>query len=111
MFDKYIIDPFIEVIEKFGEKNAFCIAEKFYSYLEFAQNVSKIRTALQSISIPTPNIGIIANDDIETYASIFAIWLEGYAYIPIHPQQPIERNMEIIAQAEIKLVLDSSTNT
>lgn len=110
MFDKYIIGSFIEVVEKFGEKNAFCIAEKFYSYLEFAQNVSKIRTALQSISIPTPNIGIIANDDIETYASIFAIWLEGYAYIPIHPQQPIERNMEIIAQAEIKLVLDSSTD-
>jgi D-alanine--poly(phosphoribitol) ligase subunit 1 len=106
-FDQNILSPFIGVVEKFGANNAFCINEKFYSYLEFAQNISKIRKALQS-SNNNKNIGLVANDDIETYASIFAIWLEGFAYVPLHPQQPLERNLEIISQAGINIVIDSS---
>ena len=88
MFDENILNPFLDKIEKFGDKNAFCVSGKFYSYREFAKNISKIRKALQSSNPKNKNIGIVANDDIETYASIFAIWLEGFAYVPIHPQQP-----------------------
>lgn len=28
-----------------------------------------------------------AYDDLETYASIFALWLEGKCYVPLHPNQ------------------------
>jgi acyl-coenzyme A synthetase/AMP-(fatty) acid ligase len=35
--------------------------------------------------------------------------LEGLAYVPLHPLHPIERNQEIIEQAEIKMVLSSDT--
>jgi amino acid adenylation domain-containing protein len=111
MFYDNVLAPFLECVEKFGDRNAFCINEKFYTYKEFAQRISTIRKALQSSEIKSKNIGLVANDDIDTYAAIFSIWLEGLAYVPLHPQQPIERSMEIISQAEIDVVIDSSPGT
>ncbi|MDO9256709.1 MAG: AMP-binding protein [Bacteroidales bacterium] len=111
MFSKFIINPIFEAITNFSSNNAFCINEQFYSYEQFAQYISKIRTAIQSVHLKNTNISLVVNDDIETYASIFAIWLEGFAYVPLHPQQPVERSLEIISQAEIELVLDSSLKT
>lgn len=111
MFDKYILIPFIKILHCHGDKNAFCIAEKFYTYEEFGKYISKIRNSLQLSKTNCENIGLVVNDDIETYASIFAIWLEGYAYVPLHPQQPKERSLEIISQAEIDLIIDSSIHT
>lgn len=108
MFETYILEPLIKNISKFGDRNAFCIDEKHYTYHEFAKNVSKIRFELKQSKISGKIIGLVVNDDIETYASIFAIWLEGFAYVPLHPLQPIDRSLEIIAQADISLVLNSN---
>ena len=72
--------------------------------------MSKIRNAIASLNIRHKNIGLVANDDIETYASIFSIWLEGFAYVPLHPHQPLDRSREIISQADIELVIDSSSD-
>lgn len=110
MFDKNILTPILETIKQSGANHAFCIAEKFYTYTEFAQHISKIRKALQTSTVNSCNIGLVVNDDIETYASIFAIWLEGYAYVPLHPQQPVERSLEIISQANIDIVVNSREN-
>lgn len=107
MFYKEVINPFIESLANYGTRNAFCINDIFYTYNEFAMSISKIQVALRGLDITGKNIGLVANDDIETYASIFAIWMEGAAYVPLHPQQPVERNMEIISHAELSLVLDS----
>jgi D-alanine--poly(phosphoribitol) ligase subunit 1 len=111
MFIKYILQPFLESVKNFAGKNAFCINEKFYSYSDFAKHISRIRKVIQTYGYNSINIGLVVNDDIETYASIFAIWLEGFAYVPLHPQQPHERNEEIILQADIGLVLDSSVKS
>jgi D-alanine--poly(phosphoribitol) ligase subunit 1 len=110
MFKKNILCPFIEVVRNYGDNNAFCIDEKFYTYNEFARHISKIRKALKFSNHRSKNIGLVSNDDIEAYASIFSIWFEGFAYFPLHPQQPVERNLEIILQAEIDLVLCSGNN-
>jgi len=74
MFEKNVIQPFLDVVEKHGNNNAFCIAGRFYTFIEFAKNISKIRKALRSSNAKTKNVGLVANDDIETYASIFAFW-------------------------------------
>ncbi|MFH1119615.1 MAG: AMP-binding protein [Bacteroidota bacterium] len=107
MFLKSILDPLNGIFEKFETHHAFYIQEQYYTYNQFALYISKVRDALQARLTVSPNIGLVVNDDIETYASIFAIWLEGYAYVPLHPHQPVERSREIIDQAEISLVLDS----
>ena len=111
LFSKYILSPFLNNIVRFSAKNAFCINEKFYTYNHLVENISKVRIALGTKTINSPLFGLVVNDDIETYASIFALWLEGFAYVPLHPKQPIERNIEIIDQADIELILDSSKYT
>jgi D-alanine--poly(phosphoribitol) ligase subunit 1 len=111
IFHKYVLEPFINVSEKGESRNSFCINEKFYSYSDFNSVISKIRTAIKKGAVDSTNIGVVVNDDIETYAAIFAIWLEGYAYVPLHPHQPYERCVEIIKLSNLELVIDSSSKT
>lgn len=108
MFVKYILTPFIEALHRFENNDAFFINEKYYTYQELAKSISKIRYVLQHEKMQNKNIGLVANDDLDTYASIFAIWMEGYAYVPLDPRQPDERNLEIIDQAEVQLLLNSN---
>lgn len=111
MFDSYILERLLSSIDKYSHRNAFCIDEQFYTYEQFGQAISKIRTAIQSENFSNPNVGLVINDDLETYASIFALWLEGYCYVPLHPNWPLERCLDICEQVELKLILDSSEET
>ncbi len=108
MFLENVLHPVLKNIEYHGNKNAFCINEKFFTYKHFGENISKVRAALQATVNTTTNVGLVANDDIETYSSIFAIWLEGLAFVPLHPLQPLARSLEIISQADIGLVINST---
>lgn len=108
MFSDNIFNPLLNSINNFKDSNAFCISEVYYSYSDFAKQISKIRNTISKENFLGKNVGLVANDDIETYATIVALWLEGLAYVPLHPNQPIERGLEIISQADIEIVLDSS---
>ena len=96
-------------ITQYAARDAFFINDTVYSYLDFAVTVSKIR---QAIILHTDdaqkNIGLVANDDIETYAAIIALWLEGKAYVPLAPETPKERNENIIDKASVQVIIDSS---
>ena len=83
-------------IEKHHNNNAFCINDTFYSYKDFAFKVSSIRSTIDE-NVPDSEklIGLITNNDLETYAAIVAFWLEGKAYVPINPDHPIARNTVI----------------
>jgi D-alanine--poly(phosphoribitol) ligase subunit 1 len=108
MFYKEVLEPILKAIKTFGPYNAFCIDGRFHTYDELAHSISKIRAEIRSQGIVGKNIGLIANDDIESYASILALWLEGYDYVPIHPRHPAERGLEVIRQAAIEIIIDSS---
>lgn len=108
MFEENVINPFLEIVNSKGDLNAFCISDRYYTYSEFAVYVATIAESINKINVSGKNIGLVVNDDIETYASIFALWMGGFAYVPLHPQQPLDRGIEIIREAEIRLVLDSS---
>jgi amino acid adenylation domain-containing protein len=110
-FDQTILSPLLSNIYRFSNRNAFCIDEVYYSYKEFGDCISKIRPILKELYSNGAYIGLVANDDLETYASIFALWLEGKCYIPLHPNQPIYRSEEIIKDMNINLILDSSLST
>jgi len=89
--------------------NAFCISQKFYTYKELAQKISDIRLAIRE-NIPENQIiiGLVTNDDIETYAGIIALWMERKAYLPLNPDFPENRLQLIIKMADVQSVLDSS---
>jgi amino acid adenylation domain-containing protein len=110
VFAAEILDPFINIFEKHINRNAFCINEQFYSYRTLALIISGIRKSLRQHNLLHKYVGILANDDIETYASIIAVWLEGGSYVPLHPMQPAARNNEIIEQADLSVVLSSDNS-
>lgn len=111
MFYSEIINPILSSIKNFPERNAFCIDEAFYTYDDLGQCVSKIRAALQQCSYSNQKVGLVINDDLESYASIIALWLEGDCYVPLHPNWPLERCQDICEQVELDLILDSSEET
>src|SRR5882724_9801075 len=88
---------------------AFCINGVFFTYKEFYQKISGISSVIrQQKKTGSNNIGVITNNDIETYASLVACWFSGFAYIPINPSIPKERNNIVIKEASIEFVLSSS---
>lgn len=108
MFYDIILSRILCSIEMFPSRNAFCIGETFYTYSQLGQSVSKIRTALQRSNYHNTIVGLVINDDLETYASILALWLEGCCYVPLHPLWPLERCVDISEQVELDFILDSS---
>ncbi len=111
VFSDEIIFPFLDILKQFPDRNAFCIKEEFYTYRQFAEHISKIRFTLKQRKITGNIVGLVANDDIETYASIFSLWLEGMCYVPLNIDQQLERSMDIVVQVEANLILDSSAET
>ncbi|OYX22754.1 MAG: AMP-dependent synthetase [Flavobacteriales bacterium 32-35-8] len=96
-------------IEQHASNNALCIADTYYTYHDFANEIKKIRQAIvTTIEASEKLIGLVTNDDIQTYASIIALWLEGKAYVPVNPENPIDRNYHIFESTQTKYVLDSS---
>ena len=98
-----------ESIQSHAQHNVLCIKGVFYSYQDFANEISKIRQAIAStIEDSEKLIGLVTNDDLYTYASIVALWFEGKAYVPVNPSSPIERNTQVFEMTKTKYVLDSS---
>lgn len=87
---------------------AFVINDVEYSYTELYNLSSQIYHLL--IQIPESNICLYATDDVRTYASIIALWFCGKAYVPLNPNQPIERHREVIDSVGAHYILSSSGN-
>ena len=111
MFTEQILEPILRNICGKPGNNAFCIDGKFYSYEEFGKEIVSVRTSLQARNVSNRNVGLVTNNDLTTYASIIALWLDGYSYVPLHIKQPIDRCNSIIDQVGIDTILDSSKKT
>lgn len=108
IFRKQILEPIRHCFDLFADRNAFCIEGTSYTYRQLAERVSAIRQQIQDISIDEDVYALAIHDDINTYAAIVALWMEGKAYVPLHPNQPIDRNMNIVAQIGTHCIVDSA---
>lgn len=111
IFSEQVLIPIRYSFETFADRNAFCIAGEFYTYRELACRVSAIRNQLQGYSGKAQIFPLAIHDDIDTYASIIALWMEGKSYVPLHPNQPLDRNLNIIGQVSARCVMDSSSDS
>ena len=111
MFYSQILNPVLANIAKGKDNNAFCIDDKFYTYGQFGETIANIRSLITERTINNKHVGLVTNNDLETYASIFALWLEGLCYVPLHIKQTIDRCEDIIEQVGINTILDSSKKT
>jgi len=103
---------FYNSLSTYSDRTSCVINDEHFSYKQLAQAVSNIRSVLRSDYRAELNIiGLVTNDDLETYAGIIAIWLEGKAYVPLSPDSPVQRNNDVIQQAGIKTIIDSENNT
>ncbi len=107
-----MINKIIESIIKFPERNAFFIKDKFYTYEQLGQKISNIKNVLiPHLSEISPKyIGVMMYEDFESYASCITVLLSGYGYVPLNPLNPVERNLEVIQQADVKIILSSNKN-
>ena len=109
MFKTSIISPFLNSSFKFSNQKAFCINEEYYTYSDL---IKKIASVAKSLEVNQElSIGLITNDDLTTYASIFAIWITGKMYVPLNPNSPLERNQNVIDQVGINTILDSTKDS
>ncbi len=106
-----MLDQIKQSCENFPEHNAFFINGKFYTYKHFAQIVSNIKNLLNTSYSSEKLIGFITNDDIESYSSVFGILFAGLGFVPVNPENPIDRNLAIIEQSGVKVILNSKDNS
>lgn len=85
-----------------------CDDEEFFTYAQLLDGISKIRHYIRT-SIPEDQVtvGLLAGTDLNTYASIFALWFEGKAYVPLLLTAPEDRNQTVIKEAKLTHVLSS----
>ena len=97
IFEQNILTTVRNSIARHADRNAFYIDNTLYTYRQFAERIASIRYGIQATASEEQIWALAIHDDIDTYASIFALWMEGNAYVPLHPNQPLERNLNIIA--------------
>ena len=105
-FEKNVLLPLKQSLTGREDRNAFFIGGEYYTYGDLNRRVGFIRASLSENKCQAgQRIALAVDDNIDTYASIVALWMEGCAYIPLHPLHPVTRNMEIIGQTEPALLL------
>ena len=100
---KDMICEIIEAFEKYAGHQAFVINNITYTYRQLSETVYKISTLINNREDKI--IGIIAEDRLETYASILAVLISGKTYVILHPAYPRHRNRKIAELADIHLIL------
>ncbi|MGI9192886.1 MAG: amino acid adenylation domain-containing protein [Chitinophagaceae bacterium] len=101
-----ILGPFIEQVVKHPERRAWQIDDIYYTYSDFGRRVLAI--AARVAHMPGDAIGLYADNEVDTYAAIWAIWLCGKHYVPLLPQAPEVRNESIMEDAGVASCLNSS---
>ena len=108
-FENTILIPLLHNLGDGADRQAFFINGIGYSYQRLAERVSTIRKCLQGTQ--SKIFALAINDHIDTYASILALWMEGRAYVPLHPLQPVSRNLDIIEQTQAPCLLHTSPDS
>jgi len=92
---------------KHSDNIAFNIDGNNYTYQQLHQRVADLQTAFLQNDQIIVSIGIIANQDFETYAAIVAALLSGITYVPIEPAHPDERNNHIVRISKVNAIFCS----
>lgn len=93
-----------EVSSTNPDKTAFFQDDKKISYVEFKKHIDYVSYEI-SMQPPYERIGLLVNNSMQGYSCIYACALAGITYVPIPPNDPIERKKKMLETAEIKFLL------
>lgn len=98
-----LIGDIVKAFTNHADRPAFVIEDTAYTYEELATCVWRISSLLKDREDKI--IGIVAENRLETYASILSALICGKTYVILHPSYPTRRNKKIADSAGIRLVL------
>ena len=95
LFRSTILLPFVQQCKVSYDRPAFVLEEAVYSYGQLARCIALQLNELQEIE--TPYIGVYVDEQIQSYAAIWAIWFSGKTAVPIVRNISDEREALILA--------------
>lgn len=98
-----ILKDIVRSAGSYPNRNAFVIEGIAYSYGELFAFVNGVHSFLAEREEDI--IGVVAENRVETYASILAVLLSGKTYVILHPHYPDNRNNKIREAGDIRVVL------
>ncbi|MCX6266780.1 MAG: AMP-binding protein [Bacteroidetes bacterium] len=101
----HTIALFEKTFKTFANSIAFCINEQYISYRELAQHIAGVQLKITKLNPASNKIGILTDNSIETYAAILGVWISGKTFVPMNPDNPVKRNLEILSDAGITVIL------
>lgn len=108
--DLLIHQVFEKMVLQTPEKIAVVFGDKEFTYNEINIKSNKLARHIANKGIITKDstVGILVYPSVEMIVGILAILKIGGAYVPLDPANPQNRNLFIIEDADIKLLLTTS---
>lgn len=91
--------------QKYADHCALVIEDTPYTYQELYTRVWAICSELRYIDSAV--VGVMAENNIETYASLLALLFSGRTYVVLHPSYPTGRNAQIVSRSGMRCLLHS----
>lgn len=100
-------DDFLHSVRQWGDRPAITVAGSTYSYSAFFARVQTLAAAIaaQESTDRAPVAAIYATRSLDTYAAVLAAAIRGYAYVPLNPKFPTERNRYILERSGASVLL------
>ena len=101
-----ILSRFIECSGHAPQSEAIVIRDRSYTYADLTALCRGIFDLLRAHDVGKGDrVGILAENNIYTYASVLASLSCGACYVPVNPDNPVDANRVLIGDAGIGLLL------
>lgn len=103
---KGLISGFMRSLSEFPDRPALDVDDRAYTYKELARESFKIAQAIRGASSGNPFVALLGYRSITAYAGVIGILASGKGYVPLNPNFPAERilNMLELASCDILIV-------
>lgn len=101
-----LLADILTTIKQVSQNKAFVIDDNTYTYEELGTQTATIYNHISKLDDAT--VGIVADNNIETYASILAVLFSGKTYVILHPSNPRSRNLRIARLAGLRTIICSN---
>lgn len=92
---------------RYADRPSMVIEDTVYTYARLFEKVWSICARIRSVKYDV--VGIMAENTLDTYASLLAVLLAGKTYVILHPSYPDSRNLQVIRQAGIEVLLHGAS--
>lgn len=101
-----IVDKFEQVANKYSNSIAIKIEDKLLTYKDLRRQANQLANLLNSRGIEEEDVVlVVCSRNHNLYKSILGTLKSGGAYVPVEPEFPIERMLEIIKDSLAKVVI------